>query len=65
MKFYDGPFTISESYAQNLRNKLTVFRETTKTKKHIFLTLISTNGLKDNEYAGMVDTALTIDYLFK
>jgi AAA+ ATPase superfamily predicted ATPase len=64
MKFSIHPFTINKKYAANLRNKIGSFKADTKTKKAIFLTMISTYGLADNQYAGMVQNDLTMDMLF-
>jgi uncharacterized protein len=65
MKFYNKAFTVSNEYAQNLQNKKNVFEETTKTKKQLFLTLISTFGIIHNEHSlGLIDQVITIDELF-
>lgn len=65
VKFYNTEFTISKSYANNLRDKIRVFQETTKTKKHIMLTLITTYGLKPNQHSlGLVENMLTLEDLF-
>ncbi|MEM6698424.1 MAG: ATP-binding protein [Bacteroidota bacterium] len=66
IKFYNKEFTISKSYVKALKNKLDVFEETTHTRKQIFLTLITTFGLKSNEHSlGLVDQVLTLDDLFR
>jgi len=64
MKFSIHPYTIDKKYAANLRNKIGSFKQDTGTKKAIFLTLISTYGLVDNQYAGMVQNDLDMDVLF-
>jgi len=52
-------------YAAELERKMRVFREQTKIKKALFLTLITTYGLKKNQYAdSLVHNDLTIDSLF-
>jgi len=45
-----GPTVIDKRYARSLLNKINVFEEKTGTKKQIFLTLITTMGLKKNIY---------------
>ncbi|MFK7934112.1 MAG: ATP-binding protein [Saprospiraceae bacterium] len=66
IKFYDGVFTISKAYAQKLRDKKQIFRETTQTKKQIFLTLITAFGLKSNiNSIGLVDSQFASDILFE
>jgi len=65
IKFYNTEFTVSKSYTQTLKSKLDVFQETTKTRKHLFLTLITTFGITHNEHSlGLIDQVLTIDDLF-
>lgn len=66
IKFHNKAYTISKAYAEKLRNKLHVFEETTKTKKHIFLSMITTFGVAQNEYSlGLVDQVLQLDALFE
>ncbi|HFB99860.1 MAG TPA: hypothetical protein ENJ53_03550 [Phaeodactylibacter sp.] len=65
MKFYKDEFTLSKSYAQDLRSKINVFRKVTKTKKQIFLTLITTFGIHPNQNSvGLIDKTLDMDSLF-
>jgi uncharacterized protein len=64
MKYSIHPFTIGKKYAENLRNKIGAFKEETKTLKSLFLTFISTFGLKQNEYSGMVQNEVKMENLF-
>ncbi len=65
VKFSIAPFTITKSYDGDLRNKLNTFKETTKTRKAIFLTMITTYGLVQNEYSrSIVQNEITMDDLF-
>jgi uncharacterized protein len=65
MKFSINPFEISKKYAEELRNKMGTFRTETNTRKAVFLTMITTYGLKKNQYAlGLVQNELTMDQLF-
>lgn len=65
IKFYRGEFVIDKSYAADLERKLAVFAERTKTKKTLLLTMITTYGLRPNEYADrLVQKALTMEVLF-
>lgn len=50
IKYTNETFCIGKKYAEELRNKINVFRETTKTKKQIVLCIISVNGLQENKY---------------
>lgn len=66
IKYTSQEFLIDKQYAQNLRNKIDFFKKTTKTKKQIFLSLISANGIKNNIYSeDMVASVITMDHLFK
>ncbi len=66
MKFYQKEFAISKSYAEQLRRKIAAFSEVSKTKKQIFLTMITALGLLENKYSqDLVDNHLTMDVLFK
>ncbi len=66
IKFSNEPFVIDKTYAKNLSKKIDVFEETTKTKKQIFLTMITTFGAKKNMYSeDLVDSEVTLDDLLK
>lgn len=66
MKFSTAEFVIDKRYATELTTKLSVFKENTKTKKTLFLTMITTYGIKRNiYYASLVQNEVTIDALFK
>ena len=65
IKFYNKAFTITKAYADNLRTKMGHFEELTKTKKQISWTIISSFGLKENEYSlDIISKSLTLDDLF-
>jgi uncharacterized protein len=66
IKFTANSFTITKAYDLNLRNKIAAFKQTTKTKKAIFCTMITTYGLTKNEYSrSIVQNEITLDDLFK
>ncbi|MBM3198970.1 MAG: ATPase [Chlamydiae bacterium] len=66
IKFSSEQFTIDKSYAEQLQSKKTIFREKTKSKKSLFLTLITPYGVKKNAAGlGVVDIELTMDDLFR
>ena len=48
IKFYNTVWQLDKSDAADFREKMAIFQRVTKTKKHIFLTLISTFGIKHN-----------------
>ena len=65
VKFHQDVFSIDKRYAGKLRTKISVFSEVTKTRKQVFLTFISSFGLKPNKHSiGLVDNDLTMDVLF-
>ena len=65
IKFSINPFMIDKKYAENLGNKINVFREVSRTRKSIYLTMITTFGLAQNNYSSsMVQNELTMDALF-
>jgi hypothetical protein len=66
IKYYNDIFHIDKQYAAVLQQKLQVFREKTKTKKSLFLTIISTYGITDNSHAArLVQNNITMDSLFE
>jgi hypothetical protein len=65
-KFSINAFTIDKKYADELRTKIGVFKDVTQTQKAVFLTLITTLGLTQNDYAqSIVQNSLTVDDLFQ
>ena len=66
VKFSNAPFIIDKKTANNLRQKKAVFKQHSKTKKHLFITFITTFGLVENTWAKeLVDQTLTMDDLFR
>lgn len=65
IKFSDNKFSINKNYAKNLINKMKVFEEKTKTKKQVFLTMITTMGIKKNIWSeDLVDSEVTLNNFF-
>ena len=65
IKYSVNSFEITKAYDLNLRNKIGVFKESTKTKKAVFMTMITTFGLVKNQYSrSIVQNELTMDNLF-
>ncbi|MDX2250370.1 MAG: ATP-binding protein [Bacteroidia bacterium] len=66
IKFYAAEYTIDKAAAMKYRNRIAKFKETSHTRKQVFLTMITTFGIKENPYSlGLVDSALTMDDLFE
>lgn len=65
IKFHRESFSITKAYAENLRNKMGVFRESSKTRKYLMLTLITTFGVLVNQHSlGLEVKALSLEDLF-
>ena len=66
LKFYDTIYEINKNYAQQLNEKVSIFKEKSKLKKSVFLTLLTANGAKKNEYyLSTITNELTIEDLFE
>ena len=66
MKFSVSPFVITKSYANQLRNKIAVFRAETGTKKALYLTMITTYGVNKNKHSvDLIQNDLEMEILFK
>ena len=66
IKFYGAEVTLDKATAMEYRNRMAVFKAATKTRKQVFLTMITTFGVKQNQHSlGLVDVALTMDDLFE
>ena len=50
MKYSESTFTIDKKYAGELENEIDVFLQQTNTKKSISITMVTTFGIKKNEY---------------
>ncbi|MGZ3850667.1 MAG: AAA family ATPase [Flavisolibacter sp.] len=66
MKFSKEPFTITKAYANELEQKQVVFKERTRTKKNIHLTILTTYGVMENDYfRRLVQNSITMQALFE
>ena len=65
MKFYSAEFTLTKEYAKKMRIRAEMFRQATKTKKHIFNTLVTTYGIIANQHSiGQIDNVIILEDLF-
>jgi hypothetical protein len=65
LKFYQGQWSLTKQDAARLRQKKECFEQVTKTKKSTFTTLVTTHGIKSNQYStAEVDQSVTMDALF-
>ena len=66
LKFSETEFTISKSYADNIRNKKQEFLSALKKRKNVFITFVTTFGVKENNHSHeIMDNQLTMDSLFE
>ena len=64
MKYANKEFVITKSYDENLRNKRGVFIEESNTKKTVHITMVTTYGVKHNEYRNNIQSEVLLDDLF-
>jgi len=65
MKFYNTEYAIDKKYAKEIAKKVNAFSSSTKTKKSVFVTFITSYGLITNQYSSQyVQNELTMDHLF-
>lgn len=64
IKYARAPYTLSAQYINHMNERMETFREKTKTRKALHLTMITTYGLKPNQYSGMVQSEVIMDHLF-
>ena len=64
IKYSKSEFVITKDYAKQLLYKKEKFIEISKTKKTIFITMITPYGIKNNKYKNIANRELTIDDLF-
>ena len=65
LKFYDTVFEITKNYAEELQHKVTLFKKKSKTNKNVFITMLTANGVKNNEYyLSVITNELNLSDLF-
>ena len=64
MKFSVDDYRIDKEYDARLRHRLQTFLDVTRTRKTIHMTLVTTFGLFQNEYAGGIQSVVSQDDLF-
>lgn len=66
IKYNTKPYVITKDYVNNLRRKMDVFKKQTRTKKQLFIVMITTMGLKNNFYVEeLLSGVITLEDLFK
>ena len=64
MKFSQGEYELTEKYDLDLRNKIGTFQTKTKTRKGMSIVMITSYGLKRNNWANGINAQITMDDLF-
>ena len=64
-KYSSRDFILDKEYDARLRERQASFIDETGTRKSTLLTLITTFGLKHNEYSGRFQSVITSDDLFR
>lgn len=64
IKFSSSEYVIDKAYSKELKHKRDVFKEQTKTRKAVHLTMITTEGVKRNVYFNDIQSEVTLDQLF-
>jgi hypothetical protein len=65
VKYTEKPFIVTKKYAGDLQRKIDVFKQRTRTKKNIFLALITASQFKETiNSKGLITSVVTIEDLF-
>lgn len=65
VKYSKGLYEIDKKYMSVLNNKVARLRDSTKTTKSIFLTMITSEGLTDNAYSKEIDHKFDLNIFFE
>jgi hypothetical protein len=65
VKYAADKYEITSDYEERLRNRASLFRNVTRTKKSICHTFITTYGVARNLHSGIVQSEVTMDDLFQ
>jgi AAA+ ATPase superfamily predicted ATPase len=65
IKFSSGPYQIDKKYHKSMRDKKTAFVHSTRTRKAVQTTMITTFGLKQNDYSAEIVSDVVLDDLFE
>jgi len=65
MKFASAEYAIGDEEERRLRERRDLFKRVTGTRKAVHITYVTTYGLKHNVHAGMVQSEVTLEDLFR
>jgi AAA+ ATPase superfamily predicted ATPase len=64
IKFSEKQFVISKNYEEILQNKIFAFKEENNPSKAVHLLFITTKGVKQNRYSGLIQKEMELNDLF-
>ena len=64
MKFSEGLHAISKQESEDVQRKKLALKEETATRKAVYVTYVTSEGLKRNSYANDIQSEVTLDDLF-
>ncbi|MBR6403441.1 MAG: hypothetical protein IKS48_08675 [Eubacterium sp.] len=64
MKYCDGIYTLSKKENESIKNKILSFQKVSGTKYAIHPVLVTTEGLHENIFSGIIQAVITIGDLF-
>ena len=65
MKYVETEYAINKSEDAKLRRRKAIFKQVTKTRKSVHITMVTTYGLKHNAYSSDVQSEVTMKDLFR
>ena len=65
IKFSINKYSIAAKYAEKLRNRISEFQSSSKTRKGILHTFITTFGVLNAEGSSLVNSEIVLDDLFE
>lgn len=65
IKFCTGPYSINSKYEEEIRNRIQLFQERTKTKYTLISTFITTYGVKNPNEHSIVNNEIIVEQLFQ
>ncbi len=65
MKYYEDNFAFTKTFSDSIKEKMIQFKNVSKTRKQIFLTMITNYAIKENEYSlELMQNNIVLDDLF-
>ncbi|MBR1940920.1 MAG: ATP-binding protein [Bacteroidaceae bacterium] len=64
MKFANAPFVLTKDYMLKMQTRKELFRQATKTRKALHLTMVTTYGVAPGVYSGQIQSEVTLEQLF-